>query len=62
MEKDAQHRNLVEAAGGVFLLLVVDNFGFRLLQALRCFTPLLGLPLSVIVSLLVQPSVTLWSD
>ena len=27
MEKDAQHKNLVEAARGVFFPLVVDNFG-----------------------------------
>ena len=27
MEKDARHRDLVEAAGGVFFPLVVDNFG-----------------------------------
>ena len=27
MEKDARHKNLVEAAGGVFFPLVVDNFG-----------------------------------
>ena len=27
MEKDARHRGLVEAAGGVFFPLVVDNFG-----------------------------------
>ena len=27
MEKDAWHRDLVEAAGGVFFPLVVDNFG-----------------------------------
>ena len=27
MEKDAQHGKLVEAAGGVFFPLVVDNFG-----------------------------------
>ena len=27
MEKDAQHKMLVEAAGGEFLPLVVDNFG-----------------------------------
>jgi len=27
MEKDARHKELVEAAGGEFLPLVVDNFG-----------------------------------
>ena len=27
MEKDAWHRDLVEAAGGIFFPLVVDNFG-----------------------------------
>ena len=27
MEKDARHRDLVEAAEGVFFPLVVDNFG-----------------------------------
>ena len=27
MEKNSKHNNLVEAAGGKFLPLVVDNFG-----------------------------------
>ena len=59
MERDAWHRSLVEAVGDVFLWITLV-FGF--LQALRCFTPLLGPLLSVMVFLLVQPSVALWSD
>ena len=66
MEKDARHRDLVEAAGGVFFPLVVDNFGvwtsvWTPSSILKCSVPLLDPPQSVMAFLLVWPFITLWN-
>ena len=58
MEKDAQHRRLVEAAGCVFFPLVV---GSGLPPVLRCSALLLKPPQSIMLCLSVHPSVILWS-
>ena len=45
MEKDARHKTLVEAAGGEFLPLVVDNFGIWTPSSVEILCSIAGFPL-----------------
>ena len=58
VEKDVQHRGLVEAAGGVFFPLVVDNFGVWTPSSIEVLCSIADPPLFIMVFLSVLPSVT----